>query len=61
MGDWSKDREVVNDPTEPIQRISQTEQLEELVLRTRLPSVLIPPAGSAEELMLLNCGVGEDS
>lgn len=48
MGDWSKDREVVNDPTEPIQRISQTEQLEELVLRTRLPSVLIPPAGSGD-------------
>lgn len=46
MGDWSKDKEVVSDPTEPIQRISQTEQLEELVLCTRLPSVLIPPAGS---------------
>lgn len=48
MGDWSEDREVVNDPTEPIQRISQTEQLEELVLGTGLPSVLIPPAGSGD-------------
>jgi hypothetical protein len=48
LGDWSEDREVVNDPTEPIQSISQMEQLEELVLGTRLPSVLIPPAGSGD-------------